>query len=240
MCCNFRELRSIGSKWKRTQPANGSRSRTHCRNFAPAITRGRQAFARTRCGPFPTTPTRCAWRQKPTWPCGSSSCRTPRDRCHAAIPGFAAAHDVYGDLMLATGRAGRAIEAYEKTLRLDPARPVTLAKIDRARQIAAARRRDRRKGREHTWHSSRRFARPNPCSRPAMSNKAEDIYRSILKKDPDHVEAARLLAGIASLNKRFNEAEVFLSAPRHWRRTTRVPGSTSSTRSGNRRNTTRR
>ncbi|MDZ7644373.1 MAG: tetratricopeptide repeat protein [Woeseiaceae bacterium] len=52
------------------------------------------------------------------------------------FPGFAAAHDVYGDLMLATGRVGRAIEAYEKTLSLEPARPATLAKIDRARQLA--------------------------------------------------------------------------------------------------------
>ncbi len=39
---------------------------------------------------------------------------------------------------------------------------------------------------------------------------AEMIYREILTKDPDHVEAARCLAGIAMQKKRFSEAEVFL------------------------------
>jgi hypothetical protein len=41
-------------------------------------------------------------------------------------------------------------------------------------------------------------------------NKAEDIYRDILTRDPNHVEAARLLAGIAVKNKRYYDAEVFL------------------------------
>ena len=39
---------------------------------------------------------------------------------------------------------------------------------------------------------------------------AETIYRDILAKDPDHVEAARLLAQIAVTNKRYSDAEVFL------------------------------
>ena len=36
------------------------------------------------------------------------------------------------------------------------------------------------------------------------------IYRQILTKDPDHVEASRLLATIASEQKQFRDAEVFL------------------------------
>jgi tetratricopeptide (TPR) repeat protein len=36
------------------------------------------------------------------------------------------------------------------------------------------------------------------------------IYRDILKRDPKHIEAARLLAGIAAANKRFRDAEIFL------------------------------
>jgi tetratricopeptide (TPR) repeat protein len=40
--------------------------------------------------------------------------------------------------------------------------------------------------------------------------KAEPIYRSILKRDPNQVEAARLLAGIAVLKDRLDDAEVFL------------------------------
>jgi tetratricopeptide (TPR) repeat protein len=129
------------------------------------------------------------------------------------FPGFAAAHDVYGDLMLATGRAGRAIEAYEKALRLDPARPVTLAKIDRARQVAntvnGGAAGEKRTPRTHMAFEQE-IREAESLQQAGDVNKAEDIYRGILKKDPDHVEAARLLAGIASLNKRFREAEVFL------------------------------
>lgn len=129
------------------------------------------------------------------------------------FPGFAAAHDVYGDLMLATGRAGRAVEAYEKVLRLDPARPVTLAKIDRATEIANAVNGgapgEKRAPRKHIAYEQE-IRDAESLQKAGDVNNAEDIYRSILKRDPDHVEAARLLAGIASLNKRFHEAEVFL------------------------------
>ncbi|MEQ8204663.1 MAG: sulfotransferase, partial [Woeseia sp.] len=51
---------------------------------------------------------------------------------------------------------------------------------------------------------------------------AEMIYRDILTREPTHVEAARLLAGIAVHHKRFRDAEVFLKkvlelAPDHAR-----------------------
>lgn len=124
------------------------------------------------------------------------------------FPQFAVAHDVFGDLMLATGHAERAVLAYEKALGLDPARPATLAKIDRARELAA--------GDDDAAKPQRRMAfagqirRAESLQRTGDVNQAEDIYRDILKKDPDHVEAARLLAGIASQNKRYREAEVFL------------------------------
>lgn len=123
------------------------------------------------------------------------------------FPDFAVAHDVSGDLMLATGHADRAVLAYEKALALDPARPATLAKIDRARELA--------EGHGGTT-GPRRMAfageirRAESLQRTGDTNQAEDIYRDILKKDPDHVEAARLLAGVAALNKRYREAEVFL------------------------------
>ena len=41
-------------------------------------------------------------------------------------------------------------------------------------------------------------------------DKAEAIYRQILKRDPDHVEASRLLAGVAISHEQYAEAEVFL------------------------------
>ena len=129
------------------------------------------------------------------------------------FPEFAAAHEAYGDLMLATGRAGRALAAYEKALRLDPARPATLARIERARQVAGAAEAGSAGGRR-TPRARMAFAaeigEAESLQDAGDFEKAEDICRDILGKDPDHVEAARLLAGIASQHKRFREAEVFL------------------------------
>lgn len=124
------------------------------------------------------------------------------------FPDFAVAHDVYGDLMLATGRNGRALAAYQKAVALDPARPATLAKIDRAMQAAGGPGDGRIPGRRMAFAAEIREA--ESLQQAGDVEKAEDIYRRILKNDPDHVEAARLLAGIASLNKRYRDAEVFL------------------------------
>jgi tetratricopeptide (TPR) repeat protein len=133
------------------------------------------------------------------------------------VPDFANAHDVYGDLLLATGRAGPAVNAYEKTLKLDPARPATLKKIDRARQLASE---DRALAAQPASKSLRaqrsrmafeaEIREAERHVRDGSPNKAEKIYRDILKTDPDHVEAARLLAGIAVKHERYREAEVFL------------------------------
>ncbi|HSD68720.1 MAG TPA: tetratricopeptide repeat protein, partial [Woeseiaceae bacterium] len=133
------------------------------------------------------------------------------------FPDFANAHEVYGDLLLATGRADLAVGEYEKTLLLDPARPATLQKIDKARQLAsegfahdspqAATR--TRAPRSHMAFENR-IREAEQYARDGSPDQAEKIYREILKKDPDHVEAARLLAGIAVHHERYREAEVFL------------------------------
>lgn len=132
-------------------------------------------------------------------------------------PEFAGAHDVYGDLLLATGQADLAINEYEKTLRLDPARPATLQKIDKARDLAAEDVVQAGKPVETRIRAPRshmafeiRIREAERLMRDGSPEQAERIYRDILKKDPDHVEAARLLAGIAVHHERYREAEVFL------------------------------
>lgn len=127
------------------------------------------------------------------------------------FPDFATAHETYGDLQLVRGRAKEALTAYETAVRLDPTNPVTHDKIERARadmessNRGAATSRNRRR---------MRFAREIESARQAEQagdlKAAEMIYRDVLKKDPDHIEAARLLAGIAVQYERFREAEIFL------------------------------
>jgi tetratricopeptide (TPR) repeat protein len=132
-------------------------------------------------------------------------------------PDFAAAHDVFGDLLLASGQSGLAVKAYEKTLQIDPARSAIQVKIDRARNLqdgpheqppgsaaGPARMPRKRMAFEAEIQEATRL------TGDGKQDKAEEIYRNILKKDPDHVEAARSLAGIAIHHENFREAEVFL------------------------------
>jgi tetratricopeptide (TPR) repeat protein len=122
---------------------------------------------------------------------------------------------VSGDLLFAQGYVGTAIKAYEQAMRLDPTRPETLRKIEKARQLlaeagksGAAAAKKSSSGRQMAFaeemHHAEQFAKSGD------SKRAEDIYRRILKDDPNHVEAARLLARIAAEGSHFEDAEVFL------------------------------
>ena len=130
-------------------------------------------------------------------------------------PDFSLAHETLGDLLLVQGRGSEALDAYEQALRLDPANAPVHDKIDKARQMK----------REATEKPAGSRAGRSPPQRMPFADEiataveqakrgdkraAEMTYREILKKDPDHIEAARLLAGMAVENRRFREAEVFL------------------------------
>jgi len=134
-------------------------------------------------------------------------------------PGFTVAHDIYGDLLLIQGHSDAAIKAYEQAMRLDPTRSLLLTKIDKARELSGG------DSMGDSKSSPQADADAIPARRMAFEDEirhalekhksgepreADKIYRNILKRDPNHVEAARLLAGLAVENKQFRDAEVFL------------------------------
>ena len=131
------------------------------------------------------------------------------------FPDFAAAHETFGDFFLIQGRALEARKAYEQAMRLDPTHAVIHDKIDRARQlesqIATQVPADHQKSapRRHMAFEEE-IRKAIEYERDGDPRQAELIFRDILKKDPDHVEAARLLAKIAAEKKNYKDAEVFL------------------------------
>jgi len=135
------------------------------------------------------------------------------DEAVRLYPDFAVAHDVVGDCLLAQGYAAAAIKAYEQALRLDPTQSGVHTKIERAEELIR-----RSESASHSTDSvpTRQMAFLNEIRDAEQSSKdgdvrrAEEIYRSILKRDPNHVEAARLLAKIAVDNQRFSDADVYL------------------------------
>jgi cytochrome c-type biogenesis protein CcmH/NrfG len=131
------------------------------------------------------------------------------------FPDFAEAHETLGDLLLIQGRPDVARKAYEQAMRLDPTQAKVHDKIDRYRTLE-----------EKLANKSSEVAEV-PASHPRMAfeaeiaeahqlakdgdpKSAEQIYREILTKDLHHVEAARLLAGVAVEKKHYRDAEVFL------------------------------
>ena len=130
-------------------------------------------------------------------------------------PDFAVGHDVSGDLLFAQGYVGTAIKAYEQAMRLDPTRPETLKKIEKAQRLLAEAQesgagpiKEASSGRQMAFAEEMHHA--EQFSKSGDKKRAEDIYRRILKRDPNHVEAARMMARIAAENSHFEDAEVFL------------------------------
>jgi tetratricopeptide (TPR) repeat protein len=127
------------------------------------------------------------------------------------FPDFAGAYETYGDLMLVQGRAGAALSAYETAVRLDPTNVRTHDKIDRTRKLIENEGAEREPpGGPARMRFEERIRTAREYEKNGDHRSAEMIYREILAKDPEHAEAARLLAGIAVLNQRFRDAEIFL------------------------------
>lgn len=133
------------------------------------------------------------------------------ERAIRVSPDFAIAFETRGDLLLVTGQPDKARASYETAIRLDPTRNLTHEKIDRTNQLETA------DEESHTAFKAPKRMRFEDDIRKARDfekngdlQSAEMIYRDILTREPNHVEAARLLAGIAVQHKRFRDAEVFL------------------------------
>lgn len=110
--------------------------------------------------------------------------------------------------MLIQGQPDVARKAYEHAMRLDPTQANILKKIDRSRTLEeevadtpVSRRGMAFEAEISQAHQLEKYGDPKS---------AEQIYREILTKDPHHVEAARLLAGVAFKKEYFHDAEVLL------------------------------
>ena len=140
------------------------------------------------------------------------------DEAILIAPDFAIARDTYGDLLLIQGKPDRALKEYQNTRRLDPDRLRITEKIDRAkamqielRKLQQAAEKDRSATSKPRMSFEDEMTQALEHQEADRNQEAEDIYRSILKRDPNHVEAARLLARIAMDHERYGEAEIFLT-----------------------------
>jgi tetratricopeptide (TPR) repeat protein len=131
------------------------------------------------------------------------------EKARADNIGMPLAHETFGDLMLLQSRPGEAVKSYRQVERLDPARTGIPAKIERARAMMQ----DYRPivgQRGEKLAFPQEMAKAGQFERDGEPGPAENIYRDILRRDPEHVEAMRKLAAIASTHRKYADAEVFL------------------------------
>jgi len=126
-------------------------------------------------------------------------------------PDFALAHDTLGDILLAGNEHEAASRAYARALSLNPDLAVTRRKIERARRLASRSYAGAHGRRRRSGKHAREFSEAARHREAGENQQAEVLCRQILKADPDHVDAARLLAEIATDHERYREAEVFLN-----------------------------
>ena len=126
------------------------------------------------------------------------------------FPDFSLAHEVHGDLLVLLGHLEDALKSYEQAMRLDPTRALLHDKMDKVREIQADKPETARRAPRGGMQFADRIEKAMQHQREDDARSAEMIYRGILKEDPDHVEAARLLAGIAVDNNRYGDAEILL------------------------------
>ena len=126
-------------------------------------------------------------------------------------PKFSWGHVTNGDLELIAGRPAEAVKSYRKAQKLGADRADVQEKIDRARVMMKAGKPTDGKHRSGMAFPEE-IARAGQLERDGKPEEADNIYRDILSRDPDHVEAIRLLAALASVHHRkYSDAETLLS-----------------------------
>jgi len=118
-------------------------------------------------------------------------------------------HETHADLLMLEGMPGEAVKSYRQAQRLQADSGDIQKKIDHARvKMNRIRPIEGKRGAKLAFPEE--MAQAGRLERDGEEAQAEDIYRSILRRYPEHVEAMRRLAKIATEHRKYKEAEVFL------------------------------
>ena len=124
-------------------------------------------------------------------------------------PEFASAHEIFGDLSLLEGQVERAIAAYQHVQHLLPDSKHIQPKIARAQQLMATKTEDPTRV-SPDLAFVKELEQAQQFKQEGKPGKAEQIYRTILRKNPNHAEAMRLLASVACSHNKYDDAELLL------------------------------
>lgn len=128
------------------------------------------------------------------------------------FPEFPRSHVVRGELRLVQGRHDQAADEFRRAVELGDRDPNTHIKLSRALML-----RGDQDGASAAVEESMRLdpdrrllADAFKLEKTGKPQEAEQIYRDILKKNPENVDALRMLAGLASSRNEHRDAEILL------------------------------
>ena len=124
-------------------------------------------------------------------------------------PNFATAHEVFGDLLMLEGQLEKSIAAYQHAQSLAPDSTHLAPKISRAQQLTQTKSEDPSRV-SPDLAFVKELEQAQQHKKEGQPGKAEQIYRTILRKNPNHAEAMRLLADIACSHNKYDDAELLL------------------------------
>jgi len=127
-------------------------------------------------------------------------------------PEFADGHEQYGLALAALGRLNEAEESLQAALKLDPNSESVLAKLTRLHAMQGKA--------EESQKTQDRMAELNPHwqkMQDAMKLQVDDkhdearqLVKSVLREDPDNINALNLMGSIRMAQKAYSDAEAFL------------------------------
>jgi len=126
---------------------------------------------------------------------------------------FSRAHEGLAESLIMQGRTAEALKSLEQAAKLEPGSPSISLK--RAKVLDSMGRAEEANAYYEDTVKQRPYRQDlaRGLNLQVMGNlrDAESIYKDVLLKDPENVDALRLLAGIAIKAKQFNDAEVLLN-----------------------------
>ncbi len=122
------------------------------------------------------------------------------------VPGFAKAHDELANAMLAQNQPERAIPSLERTIELDPDNGLARYKLGEIRAALG-----QQPGADDTLAQTEKALLDAALLRAQRQfGRAEELYNSILERDPENSKVFYLLGTLAMEQQQFSDAAVFL------------------------------
>lgn len=132
--------------------------------------------------------------------------------CVDISPDVASNHEQYGLALAALGRLDEAEESLQTALRLDPNSEAAHFKLSRL-QAMQGKAEDSQKTRERMLELNPQWQKMQEAMKLQADGKHDEarrLIKTVLREDPDNVNALNLMGGICLSQESFNDAEAFL------------------------------